>query len=197
MKKIIILCSVLLAITTFAVSCKNSTNFVNVTDETTRNAYVVTGTIKSTTISGADTNNTVTTTYLTTFTNANAIVTSYDKKTTETNFDDYYEIELFGSYTEDETNVTKTAGVDGTPDVSTGFTSDDRWLYTFYENDDAFYFYDETYYRYIKIEDLSIGGKEFTLKFTTYFSDDRKPASDPSVFTDTVEYDLTFKKGLD
>ena len=171
MKKIIILCSVLLAITTFAVSCKNSTNFVNVTDETTRNAYVVTGTIKSTTISGAE--------------------------TTETNFDDYYEIELFGSYTEDETNVTKTAGVDGTPDVSTGFTSDDRWLYTFYENDDAFYFYDETYYRYIKIEDLSIGGKEFTLKFTTYFSDDRKPASDPSVFTDTVEYDLTFKKGLD
>ena len=78
MKKLIILCAALLAVTAFMASCKNSSDYIDVTKESYTYAYTVTGTIKTTTVIGSDANNTDTYTYVQTLNNATAIV-SYDE----------------------------------------------------------------------------------------------------------------------
>ena len=198
MKKLIILCAALLAVTAFMASCKNSADYIDVTKETYTYAYTVTGTIKTTSVYGSDANNTTTCTYVQTLNNATAIVSYDENKNIESNYDNYYMISINGSYTEDDTSVAKISGVNQTPSEIKGIVdnySGDTLM--FVEVDDVLWLYNYYVNKYINIGEQSIGGKKFELKFTDNSYEVRKAADDTSIDTCVIEYDLTFTKGLD
>lgn len=197
MKKLIILCAALLAVTAFMASCKNSSDYIDVTNESYTYAYTVTGTIKTTKVIGSDANNTTTCTYVQTLNNATAIVSYDENKNIESNYDNYYMIVINGSYTEDDTSVTKSSGVNQTPSEIKGIVDNYYDALMFIEVDDVLYMYSRQNSKYINIGEKSIGGKKFELKFTDNSYEVRKAADDTSIDTYVVEYDLTFTKGLD